>query len=98
MYEEEVFEECESGLEFVSDNTKSTSILVDEDMKLIYRIKATGITFDDVCGMDEAKQLLKLPLRNKGIVLFGVSIFLRYNWFCAMKMKILTISPYINIV
>lgn len=68
-----------------SENPKSTPFLTEDDMKLIHRIESTGIRFDDVCGMDEAKHLLTLPLiyrlfpdhvQSTGFLLFGVSIFL----------------------
>lgn len=67
-------------------NKKPMSLLNEDDMKIVKRITTSKITFGDVCGMNQAKEYLKLCLsyctnanhvKSKGVLLFGVSVYLK---------------------
>lgn len=58
------------------------SLFTEEEMRLVTEIDSTSFKFDDVCGMEEAKRCLSLPLsyeahpnhfKSAGFLLFGVS-------------------------
>ncbi len=79
-----------------ASDQKSTTLFTEEEMKFVSRIDSTGFTFDDVCGMDEAKSYLSLPLlhyaspdriKRAGFLLFGVSYS---NKFITCKLNIKT--------